>query len=211
VLTSRVSSYDGVVRINGRKARTGELRSLSVCVMQDDILMRVLTVRECLQFSARLRLPAHVSVAAKLERVEHLIVKLGLIRCADTIVQDLSGGERKRTAIGVELITDPRLMFLDEPTSGLDSSTALTVMQIVTRLASDEGRTVITTIHQPSSEIFALFQRLLLLADGRTAYDGPASETVQYFGRLGYNCPIYSNPADYFIKVRLHSHGAATG
>ena len=201
VLTGRHPSYTGSVLVNGRPTSSSELRTLSVCVMQDDVLLRTFSARECLLFSARLRLPRSMSTEAKVARVQHLIVQLGLEKCADTAVLELSGGERKRTAIGVELVTDPRLFFLDEPTSGLDSATALSVMQIVTRLAREEGRTVITTIHQPSSETFALFERLLLLADGRTAYDGPAQEAVQYFGELGFRCPVYSNPADYFIKL----------
>ena len=203
MLTGRLGGFEGRVLVNGAAATQGRLRSLSVCVMQDDVLMRTISARECITFSARLRLPRSMPTAAKVARVEHLIAQLGLDKCADTAVQGLSGGERKRTAIGVELVTDPRLLFLDEPTSGLDSATALSVMQLISQLASGEGRTVVTTIHQPSSEIFALFHRLLLLADGRTAYDGPASDAVRYFSDLGYPCPLYSNPADYFIKVLL--------
>ena len=191
----------GLVLANGVPSSQGHLRSLSVCVMQDDVLLRKLSVRECLLFSARLRLPGTMTVAAKEQRVADLIVQLGLEKCASTWIEGLSGGERKRTAIGVELVTDPRLLFLDEPTSGLDSSTALNVMQIVGRLARDDGRTVITTIHQPSTEIFALFNRLMLLGNGRTVYDGPASDALDYFSALGYPCPLYNNPADYIIKV----------
>jgi ABC-type multidrug transport system ATPase subunit len=201
VLTGRIPNYTGHILVNGRAAAAGQLRQLSVCVMQDDVLMRTLSVRECLRFSARLRLPRTLSTAAKMARVEALIAQLGLAKCADTRVWGLSGGERKRTAIAVELVTDPRLLFLDEPTSGLDSATALAVMQLIARLAREDGRTVVTTIHQPSSELFGLFHRLLLLADGRAAYDGAADAARDHFASLGFPCPLYTNPADHMIKV----------
>lgn len=93
------------------------------------------------------------------------------------------------------------MLFLDEPTSGLDTTSSLAVMRIVSRLASVEGRTVITTIHQPSSEIFELFQRLILMANGRVAYEGEAKVGTSYFGTIGYALPEHYNPADHFIRV----------
>lgn len=122
------------------------------------------------------------------------------MRCANTPVGNLSGGERKRTSIAVELIADPRIMFMDEPTSGLDSFTALSVMRMVKRLA-EEGRTVVATIHQPSNEIVAEFSRLHLLARGHTVYSGPPSGALTHFSNLGFPCPNYTNPADFFMRL----------
>ena len=98
----------------------------------------------------------------------------------------MSGGERKRTAIGVELITDPTLIFLDEPTTGLDSFTATNVMEILGDLARKEGRTVVSTIHQPNTDIFEMFDRLMLLAKGKIIYFNEARLSVDYFGSIGF-------------------------
>lgn len=115
------------------------------------------------------------------------------------MIKELSGGERKRTSIGVELITDPQVLFLDEPTSGLDSFTATKIVKLLVK-QSRLGKTVIATIHQPNSTTFALFDKLILLMDGHLIYQGPAQDSVQYFGRIGYQIPTYANPADYFLK-----------
>jgi ABC-type multidrug transport system ATPase subunit len=111
------------------------------------------------------------------------------------LVKGISGGERKRTSIGVELITDPQLIFLDEPTTGLDSFTAAGVMETLRALASS-GRTVVSTIHQPNSEIYNNFDRLLLIVQGKIVYFNEASLACDYFATLDYKCPNASNPAD---------------
>lgn len=103
---------------------------------------------------------------------------LRLTKCQNTkiggsLVKGVSGGERKRTAIGVELITDPQLIFLDEPTTGLDSFTALQVMETLRGLAAS-GRTVISTIHQPNSEIYDVFDKLMLIGQGKILYHNEA-------------------------------------
>jgi len=112
----------------------------------------------------------------------------------------ISGGERKRTAIGVELITDPSLILLDEPTSGLDSFKALQIVQLLKKLAR-QGKTVISTIHQPSSESFLEFDRLLLMSDGHCVYQGGAHHSAKYFRKLGFKLPAFSNPADTYMRI----------
>ena len=141
--------------------------------MQDDIIFPYFTVREAMTFAARLRLK--ISEEEQDKKVEGLIKDLDLGKCADTIVgsvlkKTISGGERKRTAIGVELITDPSVILLDEPTSGLDSFMAKTICKLLQKLAHQNGKTIISTIHQPSSQAFAYFDRLLLMADGNIVY-----------------------------------------
>jgi len=138
------------------------------------------------------------------QKVDAIIESLGLLKCRNTLIgsqqmKGLSGGERKRTAIGVELITNPSVLFLDEPTSGLDSFTANKIVKLLVD-QSRLGKTVVATIHQPSSGTFALFDRLLLLMDGHTIYQGPAKDAVGYYGNLGFDIPKYANPADYFLK-----------
>lgn len=163
-----------------------------------------MTVRECLIFAARLKLPG--SYEQQEARVEKLIKILKLNKCQNTIIggpllKGVSGGERKRTSIGVELITDPSLIFLDEPTTGLDSFTATAVMEALRDLSLNEGRTVVSTIHQPNSEIFASFDRLMLLAKGKIIYMNRADLAVDYFGGIGFQCPELTNPADYFMTM----------
>lgn len=163
-----------------------------------------MTVRECLTFAARLKLDAPED--EKMARVNHMIKTLKLSKCQNTriggpLVKGVSGGERKRTSIGVELITDPNLVFLDEPTTGLDSFTATSVMESLGDLARKENRTVISTIHQPNTDIFDMFDRLVLLARGEIIYFSKADCAVDYFSNLGYTCPDTSNPCDYFMSM----------
>ena len=163
-----------------------------------------MTVRECLEFAAKLKLPG--TQESKMARVNMLINDLKLTKCANVriggpLVKGVSGGERKRTSIGVELITDPSLIFLDEPTTGLDSFTATSVMEILGDLARKEGRTVISTIHQPNSDIYEMFDRLMLLARGKIIYFNEARLAVDYFARINFQCPELSNPADYFMSM----------
>ena len=147
-----------------------------------------------------------------MEEAERVIARLRLGKCADTVIgteglrRGISGGERKRTNVAIELVTSPALLFLDEPTSGLDSFTSLEVLKCLKELASD-GRGVVCTIHQPSSDLFSLFDELLFLSEGRVAYQGPAEAAMDYFLQLGHACPENYNPADFFIKV-LHTDRA---
>jgi ABC-type multidrug transport system ATPase subunit len=121
------------------------------------------------------------------------------------LVKGISGGERKRTSIAFELISDPRVIILDEPTSGLDSLTSFVIVRYLRELAHGCGRTVLLTIHQPNSETFALFDRLLLMAEGRLIYQGPSSEAIAYFAdTLNLHCPEFHNPPDYFMSVMHH-------
>jgi ATP-binding cassette, subfamily G (WHITE), eye pigment precursor transporter len=153
-------------------------------------------------FAAKMKLPSSVNHE---ERVSKLIEALKLEKAQHTkiggsMVKGVSGGERKRTSIGVELITDPSLIFLDEPTTGLDSFTAYSVAEVLMELAIS-GRTIIATIHQPNSETFDLFDQLMLMADGKTIYLNDAIKSVDYFSKIGYACPPQSNPADYFMNI----------
>uniref|UniRef100_UPI00358EFC6B broad substrate specificity ATP-binding cassette transporter ABCG2 n=1 Tax=Myxine glutinosa TaxID=7769 RepID=UPI00358EFC6B len=174
-------------------------------VVQDDVVMGTLTVRENLAFSAALRISNSPSLAERKERVERLLLELGITAVADSKVgtalrRGVSGGERKRTNIGMELITDPGVLFLDEPTTGLDASTANAVMRLLHRLSSN-GKTIIFSIHQPRYSIFKLFDSITLLADGHMIFHGPAQEALSYFSANGYECEAHNNPADFFLDV----------
>ncbi|ROI62422.1 ATP-binding cassette sub-family G member 2, partial [Anabarilius grahami] len=188
------------------KVVTSDLRLMSAYVVQDDVLMGTLTVRENLLFSGNLRLPRkQYSTADKKKKVESIIQELGLEDCADTkigteFIRGVSGGERKRCSIGMELITSPTLLFLDEPTTGLDSNTANSIISLLHRL-SRSGKTIIFSIHQPRYSIFRLFDHLTLLHKGETVYAGPAGKAMDYFQSLGYECEAFNNPADFFLDI----------
>ena len=142
----------GLIAVNGtdKEALKDSYSAYSAFVQQDDILFQTMTVRECLEFAARLKLKGSEEI--KMSRVQVIIDTLKLNKCQNTriggpLVKGVSGGERKRTSIGVELITDPSLIFLDEPTTGLDSFTATSVMETLGDLARRDNRTVVSTIH----------------------------------------------------------------
>jgi ABC-type multidrug transport system ATPase subunit/ABC-type multidrug transport system permease subunit len=194
----------GRITVNGR-LRDNSFRQLVGYVMQDDVFFSNLTVTETLTLAARLRLPREYSKAQKKEIVDQVIAELSLNQARDTkiggpAVAGISGGERKRVNIGTELITRVPILFLDEPTSNLDAFQALNVMNSLRGVASG-GRAVVCTIHQPRSSIYALFDKLLLLSEGRIMYYGNAADAVIYFSKLGYDCPKHFNPADYFLDV----------
>lgn len=142
--------------------------------------MTTLTVREAVYYSAQLQLPDSMSRAEKRDRAETTIREMGLQDAMDTriggwTVKGLSGGQKRRVSICIEILTRPRLLFLDEPTSGLDSAASYHVMSRIAKLARQDGRTVVASIHQPSSEVFELFNNLCLLSSGDTVYFGPVS------------------------------------
>ncbi|CAI5459507.1 unnamed protein product, partial [Closterium sp. Yama58-4] len=174
-------------------------------VTQDDIFFPHLTVRETLMYAAVLRLPKELSWAEKVQRADETITELGLDKCRNTVIggpflRGISGGERKRVSIGHEILINPSMLLLDEPTSGLDSTTALRIIQVIQNLAKS-GRTVVTTIHQPSSRLFHAFDKLLLLSEGNAIFFGQAADAMGYFGRLGFEPLFAMNPADFLLDL----------
>ncbi|XP_030484841.2 ABC transporter G family member 22 isoform X1 [Cannabis sativa] len=181
------------------------LKSKIGFVTQDDVLFPHLTVKETLRYAALLRLPKKLTKEEKEKRAMDVIYELGLERCQDTMiggsfVRGVSGGERKRVCIGNEIIINPSLLFLDEPTSGLDSTTALRIVQMLQDIA-EAGKTVVTTIHQPSSRLFHKFDKLILLGKGSLLYFGKASEAMDYFSSIGCSPLIAMNPAEFLLDL----------
>ncbi|KAK9385016.1 P-loop containing nucleoside triphosphate hydrolase protein [Lipomyces mesembrius] len=208
--SSAFSHYysSGSVLFGGQNPSPYVLKSICSYVTQDDdSLLPALTVRETLQFAAELRLPRHLSKDQMRARVEEVILKMGLKDCADTpigsdLVKGISGGDKRRVSISVQLLNEPKVLLLDEPTSGLDSFTAASILTVLKGLA-EEGRTIVCTIHQPRSDLFSFFGNILLLAKGgRAAYTGPGKEDVlKYFADCGYTCPPLTNPADHILDL----------
>ena len=179
----------------------------SAYVTQTDVLLPTLTVRETLLYAASLRLPSTTTSQQRSQLVEEVILELGLKECADTRVGDgfkkggCSGGERRRVSIGVQMLRNPSILFLDEPTTGLDATSAFHLVKTLKHLAN-MGRTIITTIHQPRSDIFFLLDRLTLLSRGNVVYTGPTNECLSWFdGLLPGGLKPHVNPADYLIDI----------
>lgn len=203
ILSNRVSCSDGKILFNRKELKGNEMRKIASYVTQHDTLMPTMTIRETFTFYANLKLPKSMSKEDKKARVDQVIDELCLNSCQDTLVgndviRGVSGGERRRVSIGIEMLTQPSLLFLDEPTSGLDSSTALAIMNTINQLAK-AGRTIVCTIHQPRHDIFFSFQKVMLLATGRVVFVGPVQESLTYFESKGFECEEFANPADYLI------------
>ncbi|XP_059429657.1 ABC transporter G family member 15-like [Corylus avellana] len=200
---SRNVIMTGNILLNGKKRRADDYGAVAY-VTQEDVLLGTLTVRETITYSAHLRLPTRMTKEEVSSIVEGTIIEMGLQDCADRLIgnwhlRGVSGGEKKRVSIALEIVTRPCLLFLDEPTSGLDSASAFFVVQTLRNIARD-GRTVISSIHQPSSEVFALFDDLFLLSSGETVYFGEAKLAVQFFAEAGFPCPSRRNPSDHFLR-----------
>lgn len=216
ILSDRISSargsvVKGKVLINDKVELKGAaFGAMASYIMQDDVLFKSFTPREALTFAARLKL-TRMSEFDQDQRINEILQDLNLNPVADEFIgggkiKAISKSEIKRTAIGVELITDPSLILLDEPTSGLDSFKALSIVKLMRRLARRHGKTVVSTIHQPSSEAFAMFDRLILMCDGYIVYQGLAKYSSQYFKSIGWEMPLHTNPADYYMTVLAISY-----
>ena len=202
------SFIDGKITLNGRSTDLKQVSKLSGFVYQDDVILPTMTVKEAIMMSARLRLPKKTTEIEIQERCDEMIRILSLQKCENTLIgsalsKGISGGERKRVALAMELIPNPSILLLDEPTSGLDTVNAYNVVSLLSDLAHQTSRTIIVTIHQPPSEIFHMLDDLLLLADGKVVYHGLAADAVPYFTALGHPCPMYTNPADFFFLELL--------
>ncbi|KAK4875875.1 hypothetical protein RN001_012297 [Aquatica leii] len=206
------SVVEGDILVNGRPI--GDyMRYLSGFMHQDDFFVGSLTVWEHMYIMGRLKLDRRTSKSALNEKIEDLLRNLGLTKCKNTRIglnesqKVLSGGEKKRLSFATELLTDPQLLFCDEPTTGLDSYSAQKIVAMMNLMATS-GKTIVCTIHQPSSEVFAMFSQLILLADGRIAYMGSTANALKFFNVLGYNCPSNYNPADFYIRTLALTPGS---
>ncbi|KAI3936137.1 hypothetical protein MKW92_041229 [Papaver armeniacum] len=206
-LAGRLASntrQSGLIQVNGRKQRLAF--GTSAYVTQDDTLTMTLTVEEAVYYSALLQLPDSMTTLEKKERVETTIKDMGLYEARNTRIggwsaKGLSGGQKRRVSICIEILTRPKLLFLDEPTSGLDSAASYHVMNRIVKLSQQYRLTVIASIHQPSSEVFNLFHNLCLLSSGKTIYFGPVSAANEFFALNGFPCPIIGNPSDHYLRT----------
>ncbi|XP_030932600.1 ABC transporter G family member 6 [Quercus lobata] len=216
-LANRIAkgSLKGTLTLNGETLESRLLKVISAYVMQDDLLFPMLTVEETLLFAAEFRLPRTLSKSKKKLRVQALIDQLGLRNAAKTIIGDeghrgVSGGERRRVSIGIDIIHDPILLFLDEPTSGLDSTSAYMVVKVLQRIAQS-GSIVIMSVHQPSYRILGLLDRLLFLSRGQTVYSGSPMNLPQYFSDFGHPIPDTENRTEFALDLIRELEGSPGG
>lgn len=198
---------EGTLHLNGREYDKKNLKQMSAYVLQDDLLHAELTVLETISYAAKLRLAGKVASDEEREDiVDEVIALMGISHVKDVIIGDtrkkgISGGERKRVCVAIELLTRPKLLFLDEPTSGLDSTTALKVITALKNLTDKGVCTVICTIHQPQRKIFDMFDNLILMKKGRIIYQGSCSKSIIFLANIGLICPEETNPADFLIEA----------
>ncbi|EAT83309.2 hypothetical protein SNOG_09117 [Parastagonospora nodorum SN15] len=189
--------------INGTPTSLHTFRALSSYVEQEDALLGSLTVRETLYFAAKLALPPSNDRKA---RIESLLRAFGLQDQAETLIgtplrKGVSGGQKRRVSVASQLVGGPRILFLDEPTSGLDSAASREVVGVLRKVARKYKVLIIASIHQPSTTTFEMFDKLMLLSKGKVAYNGPVEGVRGYFGGLGYEMPLYTNPAEFLISL----------
>ncbi|XP_020702119.1 ABC transporter G family member 11-like [Dendrobium catenatum] len=194
----------GELLVNGRT----QILAFGVAsyVMQEDILMATLTVREAVHYAAELQLSETMGREDRIKRAEETLQEMGLSRIAGRRIggrssKGISGGQRRRLSICLEILARPKVLFLDEPSSGLDSAAAFHVMDRIGRMAAREQITVLAAVHQPSAEVFGLFRSVCLLAYGRTVFFGSPGLAKQFFATNGFPCPSLQNPSDHFLRT----------
>ncbi|XP_028778111.1 ABC transporter G family member 6-like [Neltuma alba] len=217
-LANRIAkgSLKGSVRLNGEALESRLLKAISAYVMQDDLLFPMLTVEETLMFAAEFRLPCSLSRSKKKMRVQALIDQLDLRNAAKTVIGDeghrgVSGGERRRVSIGIDIIHDPIILFLDEPTSGLDSTSAFTVVKVLQTVAHT-GSIVVMAIHQPSSRILGLIDRIIFLSRGEIVFSGSPMQLPHFFAEFEHPIPENENQTEFALDL-IHEleEGSSSG
>lgn len=194
----------GNIMVNSKARNLNEFRRLSAYIMQNDNLQPLLTVQEAMNIAAELKLT--ITSQQKKQKIDQILTTMSLDNCRYTRTGKLSGGERKRLAIALELINSPPILFLDEPTSGLDSVTSKYCITLLKQLAKS-GQTVVCSIHQPSASLLNMIDHLYVVADGNCVYSGSTQNLVPYLSSLGLQCPMHYNPADYLMEICNGDYG----
>ncbi|XP_033219344.1 ATP-binding cassette sub-family G member 1-like isoform X2 [Belonocnema kinseyi] len=207
-LTGFQKNFEGKItyRTESDELSWQSFKKYSRYIQQEDALHAFFTVQETMSFAAELKMDSHLDRREKQKIMDEILNSLGLIKTKETLCGNLSGGQRKRFSIALELINNPLVLFLDEPTTGLDIVAAMQCAIVLKNLAK-KNRTIVCTIHQPSTAIYELFDHVYLIAEGRSVYQGDPMQIASFFGSVGLTCPKYHNIADYAMEVMSNEHG----
>ncbi|KAK9869926.1 hypothetical protein WA026_006023 [Henosepilachna vigintioctopunctata] len=200
VLAGYTKQDYGKLLINNERRNENRFRRTSCYIMQNDQLQPLLTVSEAMNMAANLKMSTNISQKMKQERVKEILLSLGLWKHKKVKSDSLSGGERKRLSIAMELLKNPQVMFFDEPTSGLDSQTSKQCLSLLQELALT-GRTIICSIHQPSAFLLEMFHHLYVLDHGHCVYQGGVGQLLPFLKDINLICPTYHNPADFLMEI----------
>ena len=205
-MKTKIGELSGNIKLNGHSVNRKDCKDMIGFVDQDDFLLPTLTVYETVLNSALLRLPRFMTFEQKKQRVLKVLEELRIMDIKDRLIgndftRGISGGEKRRVSIACELVTSPIILFLDEPTSGLDANNANNVIDCLVRLTKMYNRTIVLTIHQPRSNIFNKFNKLVLLSQGEMVYSGDTIRINEFLYNCGYKIPSGYNIADYLIDI----------
>jgi ABC-type multidrug transport system ATPase subunit len=205
-LASTKMEVQGNILVNGEATTADRLSHVARYVEQEDALIGSLTVKESIQFGARLALSKSISKKERMIRVEDALASFGIQGQADTLIgtplrKGISGGQKRRVSVASQLVTSPKVLFLDEPTSGLDSAASREVMTYISILAKQLRLIVVLSIHQPSTSTFELLDNVMLLSGGKTCFFGPIQDVSPYFASIGHPVPLHTNPAEFLLDL----------
>ncbi|XP_045481180.1 ATP-binding cassette sub-family G member 1-like [Harmonia axyridis] len=196
----------GNILINGDKRKLDKFMKTSRYIMQDDYVQEFLTVQESMTIAANLKLGSYETRENKENMINEILDLLNLTRSKTTRAKKLSGGERKRLSVALEMLNNPPVIFLDEPTTGLDDVACSQCIGLLKLLALG-GRTVICSLHTPSAKLFSIFDNTYILSEGQCVYQGYGPSIVPYLGNIGLVCPLSYNPADFILEVCNKEYG----
>ncbi|PNF37193.1 ATP-binding cassette sub-family G member 1 [Cryptotermes secundus] len=202
----RYAGATGSVLVNGQPRNMVQFQKMSRYIMQQDLVQPHLSVHEAMRIAADLKLGSELTKKQKLTLVDEIIEMLLLVKAKNTKTSRLSGGERKRLSIALELINNPPVIFLDEPTTGLDDLSSSQCISLLKMLAQG-GRTVICSVHTPSAKLFAMFDHVYVVAAGQCVFQGSGADIVPFLYTVGIECPTHYNPADFVIEVSSGEYG----
>jgi len=202
----RVNNISGTITYNDDVISTRKIKEVSSYFMQEQMLHILLTVNELMNFAINFKCQEKLTNEEKEVKIENILNKLDITDHRDSFIRDLSGGERKRFQIAIELVDNPKILFLDEPTTNLDIVASTQCIQFLKDITK-EGRMIILTIHQPSASMLSLFDHIYALSAGNCIYRGTSENLIEYLDHLGLPCPSTYNPIDYLMEIANNEYG----
>ena len=199
-------NFTGSILTNDEERIVEKFKKESTYIMQEENLHSKLTIREAMNFAVKFKTGNVMTRSLREEKIVAVLTTLGLENKLNYFTGNLSGGERKRLSIAVELVDDPSILFLDEPTTGLDSLSSTHCIQLLKKLAR-EGKTIICTIHTPSALIFEMFDHIYAMADGSCIYQGSVENLVPFLSELDLICPEIYSPSDFLLEIATNDYG----